>query len=427
MNEYDSAIVKTLLDENNFEAVNNPEDADILLFNTCAVREKAHEKIHARLSALAYIKKRSKTPRIFGLLGCMAQNLKEELTQEGSVVDLVSGPDNYRELPSLLQELLENPWNKTVRTILSREETYDDLKVSAVYGPLAFVTVMRGCNNFCSFCVVPYTRGRERSRPPESVIREIQRLISEKNIQEVTLLGQNVNSYRHLQTDFSVLAERILNETEIKRLRFTSPHPKDFPDRLLYLMRDFEAFARHIHLPIQSGSTAMLERMKRDYTRDDFFKLTDRIRSIVPDIALSTDIIAGFCDETETEFEETLSALERTEFDSAYMFKYSTRKGTAADRSYEDNVPESVKLERLEKTIALQNSISLKKNQAETGKIFKVLIENTSKRSEADFTGRTSQNKTVIFPVRDGLSPGDFAEVKILAATSASLRGEIHR
>lgn len=429
MNEYDSGIVNRILKDLGYRNVDSPEKADVILLNTCAVREKAHEKIKGRMDALAHLKK--KNPElIFGILGCMAQNLGDEIFHKIQKVDLIVGPDNYRELPELLQGLHENRFDRISRTLLSDGETYDDIQTVVKNGVLAFVTVMRGCNNFCSFCVVPYTRGKERSRPPASIIKEIRRLTAQEGVREVTLLGQNVNSYLYqedgISHNFVDLLKEILKESHVNRIRFTSPHPHDFPLELLELMAKEDRICSSIHLPVQSGSTSVLRRMKRDYSREEFLDLVNRIYETVPGIGITTDVIVGFSGETDEEFRETVSLMEKVRFQMAYMFKYSERMGTIAYKNYADDIPENVKLERLNGIIELQMKIGLEVNLKEIGRVHSVLVEGTSKRNENEFTGRTSHNRVVIFPSEGRvISPGDFVNVRISSATAATLRGEI--
>ena len=430
MNEYDSGIVRSILEEAGYHPVDDPERAGLILLNTCAVREKAHERIYGRLQALSYLKKRNSHLR-FGLLGCMAQNLKEELIGPGRV-DFVVGPDNYRELPEILDEAKapeetnpgENSHAGLVRTILSGEETYQEIRPSVVKGPTAYLAIMRGCNNYCTFCVVPYTRGKERSRSPESILDEIQSLQEQSGVKEVTLLGQNVNSYRYGSDGFVELIRLILDRTDLPRIRFTSPHPHDFPEPLLELMASSKRFVPHIHLPLQSGSSAVLKRMRRDYDAGGFLRLVKDIRSIVPGVSLTTDLIVGFCGETDPEYRETLDLVETIGFDAAFMFKYSERKGTVAARIYPDDVPEEVKLQRLDKLIQLQNRISGEKNRGRIGGRETVLVEGPSRRTPEDWMGRSAGNQTVAFPVTGQESVGDLVEIRITGATSRTLRGE---
>ena len=430
MNEYDSGIAHSILSEVGYHKVDKAEKAGLILLNTCAIREKAHERIRGRLESFAPLKRKNPGVQI-GVLGCMAQNLGDELFSLGLPVDFVLGPDNYRELPKLLAELEEDTtstkWNITH---LSRTETYEELEPELVSGKSAFVTIMRGCDKFCSFCVVPYTRGRERSCSPASIIKEINSLIAKHDIREVTLLGQNVNSYRHEKTSFCDLIVEILKKTSINRIRFTSPHPHDFPTELLDLMASEERFCSQIHLPLQSGSSSVLERMKREYSRAEYLKLVDRIRSKIPDLGLSTDIIVGFCGESEAEFADTLSLIEEVSFDMAYMFRYSERKRTFAKKKLKDDVPEKTKLERLGRLIETQQRISHKRNQSLLGKSFKVLVEGQSRRSREELMGRAFSGKTVVFappPSLELKEPkeliGQSIELEIVSASSATLRG----
>ena len=422
MNEYDSGIVKTILGEKGYTSVGSPEGADLILLNTCAVREKAHERVFGRLENLSHLKQKNPFVKI-GVLGCMAQNLGQSISEKGLPVDIILGPDNYRDLPGLIDSVEEGNEHQTfTRTILSREETYESIEPDVIKGKLAFVTIMRGCNNFCTFCVVPYTRGRERSRSADSIVREIQHL-TEKGIQEVTLLGQNVNSYAAGTVDFTELVRIILKETSIERLRFTSPHPLDFPEKLLELMGREKRFCSHIHLPLQSGNNDVLKRMKRGYTGEDFLRLVHSIRDHVPEAGLTTDIITGFSGETDGEFEDTLSLVHEVQFDMAYMFKYSERKDTVASRNYPDDVPEKTKLERLNRLIQLQNQISKEVNQREIGKIHEVLIEGLSRRSDEESSGRTLSNKVVILPGK--FMQGSYVNAEIHGSTSATLFGRV--
>lgn len=434
MNEYDSGLVRTIMQEHGYEAVSDMATADLILLNTCAIREKAHERVYGRLQAIAHLKKKSNPP-VIGILGCMAQNLGEDLFAMGLPVDILLGPDNYRNLPDVVARARDGEASRI--TTLSATETYEDLEASVISGPLAFVTIMRGCNNFCSFCVVPYTRGRERSRSPESIVSEIKSLMNQ-GVHEVTLLGQNVNSYRFgldseadsPMFDFSALVRQILDETEISRIRFTSPHPHDFPEHLLDLMASEERFCSSIHLPVQSGSSQVLEAMRRDYNRDEFLQLVDLIRSKIPDIGITTDVIVGFPGETEADFEETLSLMEQVQFDMAYMFRYSERELTYARKKYPDDIPEEVKLERLNRLISLQSEIGKKKNEQCIGRVFQVLVENRSKRSEQDWMGRSESGKVVIFPAPDGATEldqfrGKILPVQIESASSATLKGSL--
>ncbi len=433
MNFSDSEIVASILHEEGFGATRNFEEANLVLLNTCSIREKAEQTVRNRLQAFRKIKDQ-KPGMLIGVLGCMAERLKAKFLEEEKLVDIVVGPDAYRSLPGLISEA--EGGQKMVNVLLSREETYADISPVRLdsNGITAFVSIMRGCNNMCSFCVVPFTRGRERSRDAESIIKECQDLF-DRGYKEVTLLGQNVDSYyynraENIGTDqavtFAKLLERVALISPLLRIRFSTSHPKDITDDVLETMAQYKNICKYIHLPVQSGNTRILQQMNRTYTREWYLNKVRRIREIMPDCGLSTDIISGFCTESEEEHQDTLSLMELSRFDMAYMFSYSERPGTLAARRYTDDVPEEVKKRRLEEIIKLQNGHSRESYKNDIGKEFEVLIEGNSKRSDLDWSGRNSQNKVVVFPKEHyDLKKGDYATVTINDATSATLIGSI--
>lgn len=421
MNFADSEIVNSILIEDGMIATQTLKSADVILVNTCSIRENAETKVWNRLKEFRHLKK-SNSELTVGVLGCMAERIKDKIIEEEQLVDIVVGPDAYRDIPRLLTEVEDG--RKAVNVLLSLEETYADIAPirTSGNGVSAFVSIMRGCDNMCSFCVVPFTRGRERSRPMESILKEITQL-SEQGYKEVTLLGQNVNSYKDTENTFTTLMDvASLINPEI-RFRFSSPHPKDFPDDLLHLIAERPNLCNYIHIPAQAGSDSMLERMRRPYTRKQYLTLIDKMKSIIPGLSLSTDIIAGFCDETEEEHSETLTLMAQVQYDLAYMFAYSERERTLAYRKFEDNVPDEVKKCRLTEIINQQMEIQKQRNLLEVGKRHLVLVEGTSKRSEEQMSGRSDTNKIVIFD-RKNFKKGDYVEVEITDSTSATLKAK---
>lgn len=418
MNFADSEIVNSILIEDGMTVAPNPESADVILVNTCSIRENAETKVWNRLKELRTIKKTNSELTV-GVLGCMAERIKDRIIEEEHLVDIVVGPDAYRDIPRLLAEVDDG--RKAVNVLLSLEETYADIAPvrTTGNGVSSFVSIMRGCDNMCSFCVVPFTRGRERSRPLESILKEIRQL-SDEGYKEVTLLGQNVNSYKDGENTFTTLMDAAsLINPEI-RFRFSSPHPKDFPDDLLYLIAERPNLCNYIHIPAQAGSDTMLERMRRPYTREQYLTLTQKMREIIPGVSLSTDIIAGFCGETEEEHQGTMTLMKEVGFDLAYMFAYSERERTLAYRKFEDDVPEDIKKRRLSEIISQQMNIQKERNLDEIGTRHLVLVEGTSKKSEDQVSGRTDTNKIAVFDRKD-FQKGDYVEVEVTDCTSATL------
>ncbi len=429
MNFSDSEIVAAILHEVGFVPTRHMEESDLILINTCSIREKAEETVRKRLRVFEGVK-RQRPGTLVGVLGCMAERLKKRFLEEEKLVDLVVGPDAYRDLPALISGAESG--QRMVNVLLSREETYADISPVRLdgNGVTAFISIMRGCDNMCSFCVVPFTRGRERSRDPFSIVAEAQDLF-ERGYREVTLLGQNVDSYKWQNPEsgewvnFAQLLEKVAQVHPRLRVRFSTSHPKDMTDEVLHTMARYDNICKYIHLPVQSGNSRILALMNRTYDRPWYEERIRAIRRILPDCAVSSDIIAGFCTETEAEHQDTLSLMEWANFSMAYMFAYSERPGTLAARKYPDDVPEEVKKRRLNEIIRLQTAISLRHNQTDIGKTFEVLIEGNSRRSDQDFCGRNSQNKMVVFPKKAGLKPGDYVWVRVHDATSATLLGEI--
>jgi tRNA-2-methylthio-N6-dimethylallyladenosine synthase len=426
MNVADSEVVASILSGSGFSLADDIREADLVLINTCSIRDNAEQRIRGRLKAIQHLKKK-KPGMSIGIIGCMAERLKEKLLEEEQIVDIVVGPDAYRSLPALVSEAESG--HKAVNVLLSREETYGDISPVRMdnNGVSSFVSIMRGCNNMCAYCVVPYVRGAERSRDPESITNEVV-VLFEKGYREVTLLGQNVNSYSwkkdSKETGFPELLERVALINPMMRIRFSTSHPKDLSDELLHVIAQHENICRHIHLPAQSGSSRILKLMKRGYTREWYMDRIESIRKILPGCSLSTDMIAGFCTENDDDHKASLSLMEWSEFDFAYMFRYSERPGTRASRNLIDDVPEVVKAARLEEMIALQNRLSLKSKKKDIGKDLEVLAEGFSKRSAEHLSGRTSQNKVVVFPAGNH-KKGDYIKVHIERSTSATLIGSV--
>jgi tRNA-2-methylthio-N6-dimethylallyladenosine synthase len=474
MNFSDSEIVASILSGEGFGATRNFEEADLILLNTCSIREKAEQTVRKRLTEFKKLKK-GRPSTLIGVLGCMAERLKSKFLEEEKLVDIVVGPDAYRNLPQLISEA--GGGQKAVNVLLSREETYADISPVRLNsnGITAFVSIMRGCNNMCSFCVVPFTRGRERSRDAQSILNECQDLF-DNGYKEVTLLGQNVDSYYYVpvpsnspnrgehQVQTSLMEDATINKNTSKsgegsadpshvggsrmgagrpitfanllemvalispdlRVRFSTSHPKDITDEVLHTMAKYENICKYIHLPLQSGSTRVLQLMNRSYTREWYMAKVDRIREILPDCGISSDVIAGFCTETEEDHQDTLKMMEYAKYDMSYMFFYSERPGTLAQRRYQDDIPENVKKRRLQEIVEIQNRLSQESNKKDLGKTFKVLIEGDSKKSDKDWMGRSTQNKVIVFPKRaTNYKPGDYVQVKVADCTQATLLGEL--
>lgn len=429
MNFSDSEIVASIMLDMGFETTGNYQEADVVFINTCSIRENAEQRVRARLRDFKQVK--STNPGLMvGVLGCMAERLKSRFLEEEKLVDIVIGPDAYRDLPNLIDRVDEG--NRAVNVLLSREETYADINPVRLNsnGINAFISIMRGCDNMCSFCVVPFTRGRERSRDVHSIIREAQELFAE-GYKEVTLLGQNVDSYKWSSEDgtehvnFASLLERVAQISPDLRVRFSTSHPKDITDEVLYTMARYENICKYIHLPVQSGNSRILELMNRTYDREWYMERVDAIRRILPECAISTDVIAGFCSETEEEHQDTLSMMDYVKYDFAYMFFYSERPGTLAAKRYADDIPEDVKKRRLKEIVERQQQHSHIRLQEQLGKVQKVLIEGFSRKSDRDYSGRSDQNATVVFPVDERFKPGDYVHVLAEKCTTATLIGKI--
>lgn len=434
MNFSDSEIVASILLDNGFETTKNYNEADVVFINTCSIRENAEQRVRNRLKEFEFAKKNN-PGMIVGVLGCMAERLKAKFLEEEKLVDVVVGPDAYRDLPNLIAQVDDGA--RSVNVLLSREETYADISPVRLNtnGITAFISIMRGCDNMCSFCVVPFTRGRERSRDPESIVKEAQDLFNE-GYREVTLLGQNVDSYKYTAVvaegeepqkavSFSDLLARVAEVNPLLRIRFSTSHPKDITDEVLYTMGKYANICKYIHLPVQSGSSRVLDLMNRTYDRDWYINRVDAINRIIPGCGISTDIITGFCTETEEEHQETLSMMDYVKYDYAFMFAYSERPGTLAAKRFEDDIPEDIKKRRLTEVVAKQRIHSLERLQNFVGKTQRILIEGFSKRSDKDYAGRNDQNAMAVFPVNAAYKVGDYVQVYIDSCTSATLIGRI--
>ena len=419
MNVNDSEVILSILQDAGYALTESIEDADVILANTCSIRDNVEQRIWGRIDQFR-IQKRNRNGVVIGIVGCMAERLKDKLLEK---VDLVAGPDSYRSLPELLKAI--TPESPQMNVLLSHEETYADIAPVRLdkNGVSAFISIMRGCNNVCSYCVVPYTRGRERSRDPQTIVNEA-RILFENGYKEVTLLGQNVDSYAWESPEgnmnFPQLLEAVALISPELRVRFSTSHPKDISDDVIYTMAKYDNICKHIHLPVQSGSSIMLEKMRRKYNREWYLERVGKIRSVIPDCGLTTDVIAGFSGETEQDHQDTLSLMEEVVFDSAFMFAYSERPGTLASKKYPDDIPYEEKTRRLNEIIALQGRMSLKSNEKEVGKVMKVLVEGPSKKNPDELCGRASSNKMCVFPSR-GEKAGDYCQVKVESVTSATL------
>lgn len=440
MNVNDTEVIFSILKKAGYDRTENMDEADVIMANTCSIRDNAEQRIWGRIDQF-YGQKRLHEGVVSGIVGCMAERLKDKLLESGRV-DFVAGPDSYRSLPLLLSRIA--PGKPQINVELSREETYGDIEPVRIdkNGVSAFISIMRGCNNVCSYCVVPYTRGAERSRDPHTIVREACDVFA-KGYKEVTLLGQNVDSYLwknpedpQEQVDFADLLSMVAEISPELRVRYSTSHPKDISDKVIDMMAKYDNVCRHIHLPVQSGSNVMLEKMRRRYTREWYLDRVARIRQAMPDCAITTDIIAGFCGETEQDHQDTLDIMRRVKYDYAYMFQYSERPGTLAARNYPDDITPREKTRRLNEIIALQNELSLESNKRDVGKTFKVLIEGTSRRNDEELCGRTTTNTMCVFPAllatennpADGhkfFNVGDYTTVKVLSCTSATLICEL--
>jgi tRNA-2-methylthio-N6-dimethylallyladenosine synthase len=424
MNFADSEIVASLMLDMGFETTAQYKEADVIFINTCSIRDNAEQRVRNRLREFSAAKKKRPGMTI-GVLGCMAERLKSKFLEEEKLVDIVIGPDSYRDLPNLLSQADEGM--RAVNVLLSREETYADISPVRLNsnGISAFVSIMRGCDNMCSFCVVPFTRGRERSRDPESIVREAKELF-EEGYREVTLLGQNVDSYKwEGSLNFAGLLELVAQIDPLLRVRFSTSHPKDITDEVLHTMNKYDNICKHIHLPVQSGNSRVLELMNRTYTREWYVERIDTIRRLIPECSISTDVIIGFCTETEEEHQDTLSLMDYVKFDFAYMYTYSERPGTLAAKRFEDDIPEDVKTRRFNEILKMQQACSLNRLEQHIGKTHRILIDGFSKKSDNDLAGKTEHNITVVFPANENNKPGDYVNVEVVRCTPATLIGQI--
>lgn len=426
MNVNDSEVVLSILQKNGYALTESISEADLIFINTCSIRDNAEQRIWGRLNFFKTLKKK-RPSLVVGILGCMAERLKDELLNHAAV-DIVAGPDSYRDLPNLLKDFHGD--NKQINTLLSQEETYADITPVRMdkNGVSSFISIMRGCNNMCTYCVVPYVRGGERSREPESILREARELF-ENGYKEVTLLGQNVDSYKWVSpsnpthtVNFAQLLEMVALIDPKLRVRFSTSHPKDMDNSVIYTMAMYSNICNHIHLPVQSGSDTILAKMNRKYTRKEYLERVTKIREVIPDCSITTDMIAGFCGETEQDHLDSLSIMREVSYSLAFMFQYSERPNTKAARHYPDDVPEEIKTKRLNDIIELQRELSMESNQKDIGKAFEVLVEGYSKRSKAELQGRTSHNKVCVFPAGEH-KVGDYVNVTVLSCSSATLKG----
>lgn len=422
MNVADSEVVASVMQMADYELTDSLDNTDAIFLNTCSIRDNAEQKILSRLSALNALRRKSGRPKIIGVIGCMAERVGRDLIDNYGV-NLVAGPDSYLDLPALIASAEQGI--PAINVELSTTETYRNIIPRRIgsNGVSGFVSIMRGCNNFCTYCIVPYTRGRERSREPQSILAEV-RDLRDRGFKEVTLLGQNVNSYKFEETDFAQLLKMVADEAPQMRIRFTTSHPRDMSDEIIAAIAARPNIAHHIHLPVQSGSDSVLKAMNRHYDRALYLDRIAAIRRMIPDCSITSDLFTGFHSESDEDFEQTLDLMRTVGFDASFMFKYSERPGTVAARTMPDNIPEPVKIERLNRMIALQNELSLAANRRDIGKTFSVLIEGVSKRSSEQWVGRNGQNKTVVFPRRPDTRIGDTVQVTITDATSATLLGQ---